>query len=353
MIWFTAISDILLYFAFAYVAGGIALKFVPASHKPELSESRFLLGMGVVGIAVFSAAPAIELALFLESGEGLAKTFFSVLVDYRIGNGWVITALFSVLLGVTVYYNGSKHMAALYAGMLILTVGFYSHVSTVNLWGGFASHSIHFLALSLWGGILLHVAWSAKETANWGRFLDWFTPFAFLCVGVLLGSGLVIMLFFVDLAAYADSWVLPYGQLLLLKHLSIVPVLVAALANGLLNKQRLYERAWLRAESLLLLFTLGLTAFMSKEAPPHIVNETFRSEGAAPLLELLKGTQYYPIDGTLTVSINGILLLLVSIFCLGMMVLVFKHKLSGWFSVLFGAAFILSAYAGLMLNIAF
>lgn len=353
MIWFTAIFDILLYISFAYVAGGIALKFFSAERKPELLESRVLLVLGVIGIAVFSVAPAIELALFLENGENSIQSFFGILLDYRIGNGWVITVLFSVLLGVTLYYDGSKHMAALYAGLLILTVGFYSHVSTLNLWGGFLSHSLHFLALALWGGILLHVAWFAKDTRNWGRFLDWFTPFAFVCVGILLGSGVVIMLFFVDLADYADSWALPYGQLLLLKHLSIIPVLLAALVNGMLNKQRRYERAWLRAESLLLLLTLALTAFMSKEAPPHDVNETFRYEGPAPLLEWLKGPQYIPIDGVWTVSANGILLLAVSGFCLALMVLVFKQKLSGWFSVLLGVAFVISAYAGLMLNIAF
>lgn len=353
MIWFTAVSDILLYVAFAFAAGGVALKFVPQSQKPDLAEPRILLLMSVIGIAVFSAAPVLELALFLENGEGVAKAFLGTLVEYRIGNGWVITALFSVLLGVTVYYNGSKHMAALYTIGLILTVGFYSHVSTVNLWGGFASHSLHFLAFSLWGGILLHVAWFAKGTPKWERFLDWFTPFAFLCVGVLLGSGVVIMLFFMDLSNYADSWALPYGQWLLLKHLSILPLLVAAMVNGLLNKRRVYERAWLRAESLLLLFTLAMTALMSKEAPPHNVNETFRSEGAAPLLEGLKGPQYYPIDGIFSVSINGLLLLAVSIFCLGMMVLAFKRNLPSALSVLFGAGFIITAYIGLMLNTAF
>lgn len=353
MIWFTAISDILLYIAFACVAGGIALKFVPANSKPERMESLSLLLLGVAGIALFSAAPVIELVLFLQGEEGLAKMFFNVLLDYRIGNGWVITVLFSILLGVTLYYEGSKQMAALYAGLLILTAGFYSHVSTVNLWGGFASHSLHFLAFSLWGGILLHVAWLAKGATNWDRFLRWFTPFAFLCVGILLGSGLVIMLFFVDLADYPASWALPYGQLLLLKHLSILPVLAAAMVNGLLNKQRLHERAWLRVESLLLLITLGFTAFMSKEAPPHNVNETFRSEGAAPFLEWIKGAPYYPIEGAFTFSINGLLLLGVSILCLGMMVLIFKQKLPSWYSVLCGVGFVFTAYAGLMLNITF
>ncbi|MGO1057502.1 copper resistance D family protein [Planococcus sp. FY231025] len=353
MIWFTVISDILLYLAFAFAAGAIALKFVPESHKPVLAESRLLLVASVAGIAVFSAAPVIELALFLENGEGFFKSFAGTLLDYRVGNGWVITVLFSVLLGVTLYYNGSKQMAAGYAGLLILAVGFYSHVSTVNLWGGFVSHSIHFLALSLWGGILLHVAWFAKATPNWGRFLDWFTPFAFGCVGILLASGVVIMLFFVDLADYTSSWALPYGQWLLLKHLSILPLLAAAMANGLLNKRRLYERAWLRSESLLLLLTLALTAFMSKEAPPHNINETFRSEGAAPLLEGLKGPQYYPIEAAFAVSVNGLLLLMVSMVCLGLIILGFKRNLSGWFSVLLGIGFIFSAYAGLMMNTVF
>lgn len=353
MIFFTALSDVLLYIAFSYLAGSAVLKFVPSSKKPLLRESKMLALLSVAGIALFSLAPVIELASFLENGQGWFSVFFSVLVDYRTGHGWLVTALFCIILGVTLYYNESKYMFAYYLGILILAVGYFSHVSTLNLWGGFASHSIHFLAMAIWTGVLIHVSWFAEGKMEWRKFLSWFTPFAIACVAVLFASGIAIMLFFVEPSQYAQSWILPYGQLLLLKHLSILPLLAAALINGFLNKRRVYERAWLRVESFLLLLVFVFTAFMSKQAPPHNVNNTFRSEGPAPFLEMIKGPLYIPIDGTWEISFNGILLIVLALLCLAMMVIGYKRQLSPWLSALFGTAFIIAAYIGLMLNISY
>lgn len=349
MIFFTALSDLLLYAAFSIIAGSVLMKFIPESHKPEIREPRWLLILSVIGIPLFSLAPVIELLVFLDGGFG---TFFNVLLNYRTGHGWVITALISLLLGVTVYYGGSKHMAAYYTLALILAVGFFSHASTVNLWGGFISHTIHFLVLALWAGVLLQVAWFSKGS-QWERFLAWFTPFASACVAILLISGFIIMLFFVSPADYSSSWVLPYGQLLLLKHLSIIPLLLAAAINGLLNKKRLYEKAWLKAESVLLFAALALTAFMSKQAPPHDVNDTFRTEGAAPFIEAFRGPQFIPIDAVPVFSLNGLLLLGIALLFLAMVPLSYKRKLPAGFSVLFGIGFIAAAYCGLMLATTF
>ena len=346
MIFFTAFFDFLLYLAFAIVTGSIVLKFIPNSHKPEIREPRGLLIASVIGIALFSLAPVIELQVFLGGG---IDTFLNVLFNYRTGHGWVITAMISLLLGITVYFQGSKYMAACYTLALILAVGFFSHASTVNLWGGFISHTIHFLVLVLWAGVLLQVAWFSKG-GQWERFLAWFTPFASACVAILLISGFIIMLFFVAVADYGNSWVLPYGQLLLLKHLSIIPLLLAAAINGFLNKKRLYQQAWLKAESVLLLVTLALTAFMSKQAPPHDVNDTFRSEGAAPFIEALKGPLYIPLDAVPAFSMNGLLLLGIAFICLVMVPLSYKRSLPASFSAAFGIGFIASAYCGLMLS---
>ncbi|MDN3448795.1 CopD family protein [Planococcus sp. APC 3906] len=349
MNFFTSISDFLLYVAFSIIAGSVLLKFIPHSHKPEIREPRWLLMLSVIGIALFSLAPVIELLVFLDGGFG---TFFAILLDYRTGHGWVITALISLLLGITIYFGGSKYMAAYYTLALILAVGFFSHASTLNLWGGFISHTVHFLVLVLWAGVLLQAAWFSNG-GQWERFLAWFTPFASACVAILLISGFIIMLFFVAPADYANSWVLPYGQLLLLKHLSIIPLLLAAAINGFLNKKRLYQQAWLKAESILLLATLALTAFMSKEAPPHDVNETLRFEGAAPFIEAFMGPVYIPISAVPDFSLNGLLLLGIALLCLVMVPLSYKRSVPAGFSVLFGIGFIAAAYGGLMLSTTF
>lgn len=353
MIAFTAFSDVLLYIAFSYLAGSVVLKFVPVSKKPVLRESKLLELLSVAAIALFSLAPVIELTNFLANGQAWSSVFFSVLADYRTGHGWLVTALFCVILAAAILFNASKHITVYFLGILILAVGYFSHVSTLNLWGGFASHSIHFLAMSVWTGILLHVAWFAESKDEWRSFLSWFTPFAIACVAVVFASGIVIMFFFVEPSQYARSWVLPYGQLLLLKHLSIVPLLAAAAINGFLNKRKIYERAWLRVESGLLLLVFIFTAFMSKQAPPHNINNTFRSEGPAPFLEMLKGPLYIPIGGSFRPSFNGILLIVLGLLLLATMVIGYKLRLSPWLSILCGIGFIIASYIGFMLNMAY
>lgn len=352
MILFTALSDVLLYVSFSILAGWIVLQFIPVDKKPVISESKPLLLASIAGIALFSLAPVIELTIFLENGEGWIASFFEVLVHIRTGNGWVLTLLFCIIFFLSLFYSSSKFMNAYYLAILMLLVGFYSHVSTVNLWGGFLSHSIHFFVMAMWTGVLIQITCFTNKEVHWQAFKAWFTPFAMGCFIVLIGSGIVIMLFFVDIPDYGSSWLLPYGQALLLKHLTVIPLLAAAFVNGFLGKKKM-ERSWLKVEVFLLLMVFGFTAYMSKLAPPHNINNTFRSEGAAPFVEFLKGPQFLPIDSSFSFSLNGVLLIVLGLGCLALMVLGYKKALSPWLSLLFGVSFVIAAYIGLMLNISF
>lgn len=353
MIVFTAVFDFFLYIAFAFIAGSIVLQFAPESKKPVLRQSRKFLLACVAGIIVFSTAPVIELAAFLAQFEGWTQSMLNVVTDYRIGQGWVLLLLFSVILGASIYFGASKYIQAFYLLLMVLVVGFYSHVSTLDFWAGSLSHFAHFLFLTLWAGVLLHVAWLSNEGAHWGSFLKWFTPFAIICMAGIIASGLIIMFFFVEPADYANSWALPYGQTLLLKHLSIIPLLAAAVINGFLNRKSVFERSWLRAETLLLLLVFGLTAYMSKLAPPHNVNETLRMEGTAPLLEMLKGDQFIPVTASIDWSFNGVLLILASLLLLSALFLSHWRQLPAWLAAIFGIGFVVSFYFGLMLNMIF
>ncbi|MGI2327831.1 copper resistance D family protein [Planococcus sp. YIM B11945] len=350
---FTSLADFLLYVAFAYLAGSVVLAFVPEDRKPEIRYSKKLLLACVAGIALFSAAPLIELVVFLGKGEGWITTFFTVAIESRVGHGWLITVFLSLVLAIAVFFKSSKFNQAYYLLLLILVVGFFSHVSTIDLWPGFVYHSIHFLFMAMWSGVLLHVAWFSKDGTNWPRFLAWFTPFAIVCFIGLIASGVLIMVVFVDPSDYASSWALPYGQMLLLKHLSIVPLLMAAFINGFLNKRRAFEKMWLKVESLLVLCVFLFTAFMSKQAPPHNINNTFLTEGAAPLVKLLKGDQFIPIEAVLEWSSNGMMLLAMGLVFLGMMLLGNYRRVSSWLLFLFGLAFIVVVYIGLMMNVSF
>ena len=353
MISFSALADVLLYGAFSYLAGSIVLRFIPDDRKPPLSTSKILLMLSTAGVIVLSFIPVYELALFLQSSQGWGEAYQNAITGFRVGQGWLITVLLSIILGISIYLDGSRYIQALYLFLLILTVGFYSHISTLDLWAGFALHSIHVLFMAMWAGVLLHVAWFAKDGSNWRRFLSWFTPFAFFCVAAVIGSGIIIMFFFVAPADYANSWALPYGQLLLLKHLSIIPVLLAALINGFLNKQKVFQRSWLKLESILLLLVFVFTAFMSKQAPPHDVNDTLRIEGGAWFLEELAGPLYIPLAAGLDWTLNGSLLMGLGLLLLAMMLLSFYRQLNAWLSLLFSLGFIICFYVGLMMNLSF
>ncbi|TWT03432.1 copper resistance D family protein [Planomicrobium sp. CPCC 101079] len=353
MITFTAIADFLLYTVFSYLAGSVVLKFVPEDKKPRISESKALLLICVAGTALFSLAPLIELTVFLENGEGWIGTFLTVLLESGNGHGWLVTVALSLLLGFAIYFDTSKYNQAYYLILLILVIGYFSHVASLSLWSGFASHSLHFFFMVIWTGVLLHIAWFSIDDSNWARFLSWFTPYAVFCVAALIATGVFIMFYFVEPESYANSWVLPYGQMLLLKHLSIIPLLAAAFINGFLNKGRLLDRTWLKVESLLLFFVFLFTAFMSKQAPPHEIHHTFQAEGAAPLVVLLKGEQSIPFDASLDWSVNGIVLFVIGILLLSMMVFSSYRQVSSWLPFLFGTGFIVTVYIGLMLNVSF
>lgn len=50
------------------------------------------------------------------------------------------------------------------------------------------------------------------------------TPFGIISLIIIFISGLYLMSFVVELKDYVKAWVLPNGQKLLLKHISILPV---------------------------------------------------------------------------------------------------------------------------------
>ncbi|ANU14121.1 hypothetical protein B481_0854 [Planococcus halocryophilus Or1] len=353
MIFFTAFADVLLYIAFSYLAGFVVLQFIPENRKPLLSSSKVLLLISTASIVLLSFVPVYELAMFLQSSQSPIEAYQTAITEFRIGQGWMITLLLSVILAIAIYLNGNRYIQALYVLLLILTVGFYSHISTLDLWIGFALHSSHILFMSIWTGVLLHVAWFAKNGANWRPFLTWFTPLAVICVAGVIASGIVIMFFFVAPSDYANSWVLPYGQLLLLKHISIIPVLLAAMINGFLNKQKEFQQNWLKVESLLLLLVFAFTAIMSKQAPPHDVNDTLRIEGGGWLVEKLSGPLYIPIAAKLDLTLNGSLLITLSFLCLIVMLVAYFKKANAWLSLIFSIGFICCFYIGVMMNLSF
>jgi putative copper resistance protein D len=152
------------------------------------------------------------------------------------------------------------------------------HASTLDPVWGFFSQSLHVLAVAVWLGLLLLFAWFAGERVNWKSVLKWFTPLSISCMAIIIAAGIMIM--FKVSSEYVSAWVLPYGQALLLKHLLMIPLLMIAFLNGFLYYYKLKKdpsfdpRSWFKAEGVVAVLILAVTAYMSQQAPPHEVSQT-------------------------------------------------------------------------------
>lgn len=353
MSWLIGLSDFLLYLVLAFLAGDAMLRFVKKDRKPLIEVPKKWLIIALALIPLLLAPPLIQIILLLADAYGLPQAAVDVVAKFRIGQSYVIGVLLAGAWLITVLRDGSAAVRAVWLVLSSVNVGYASHAASIEGWQGFAGHTIHFLALLLWAGVLLHIAWFMVDGRNWRRFLKWFTPFSVAMMAVLIASGFWLMLFFVAPEDYASSWILPYGQLLLLKHLSIVPLLLAAFINAALSRGDAPNAAWLEIESWLLVLVLLITAFMSKLAPPHNINETFRLEGTAPLMDWFVGPQYLPVQAVWTPNVDGFLMIGIGLICLVLQWLSYRKRLPEWLSFLFALGFIGAAYTGLMFSFLF
>jgi len=344
------------YLLYSILVGHVALQFVPDSRKPKIYVSKPLLLLSTLGIIIFTLGPIAQTVSYFQDGVGLYLAIKSVILDFQVGRAWIFIGFIATFLYMTILINGSKYIQAIWLLLMFLAVGYSSHVASISFWSGFWSHSVHFFIVTLWTGILIHVAWFSKEEVNWSKFLQWFSPFAIICLLIIFLTGIYLMLFIVEPTDYIKAWTLPYGQMLLLKHISIIPVLIFAIINGLLSRKALKfstfnPKPWIRGESIIIFIVFYFTAIMGTLSPPHEVEFTVKSEGASKWVEWLVGKD---ILSTLPLqfspSIQSVLLIVLSILFLLMVFLSFKQR-RPILAVSFGMVFILVLYFGLMLSL--
>lgn len=353
MMLFTIVSDFLLYAVMSFLAGVIVLKFISQHRKPEIAVSKSMILIAIAAIPVLSLAPVIQLAGLLTDNAGFGSALWTSITDFQIGRSFAFSLVLAFFwFGATVV-NSSKYIEAFWFFLAVLNIGYGSHAASLDFLPGMLGHTLHFLTLTLWAGVLIVVTWFTPVLTNWRSFLKWFTPFASAMVALLLLSGFIVWLMFSKPADYAASWVLPYGQMLLLKHLSILPLLAAAVLNGFGNKTKEPSRNLLKLETFMLGLVFLFTAVMSKLAPPHNVTNTLLTEGSAPFIETLSGKLLLPITPQFALSLNGSLLLLVGAIMMALMIMSYFRKVPLLLSCLFGFGFVAAIYTGLMMNLNF
>lgn len=353
------LSESILYLCFALLIGGLISNIISPNLQPNIELPKWLFPVTVAGIAVLSYIPVWRIISYFASDLGFWLTFRSVVFTFEEGKAFLFTIALSIILMVIIAMYGTRNHKAMIIISLLLTVlmvtalGWSSHVASKYGWIGFIAHSAHFLAVSIWIGLLLIIGWFAKDYTNWISFLKWYTPLSILCVTVVMVSGWIITQYLTP--QYVDAWVLPYGQALLIKHLLIIPLLMFAFLNGFFIKRRLRNIPqysplnWLRAESLITLFIFSVTGYLGQQTPPHDVALTLVENKPSTLFLALHPDEL-DINNLLTFGFNeiSILLALLAILFLFLGVVLYLKKFHPFYLLFTSGIFVFTAYLSFM-----
>ncbi|WP_313892364.1 CopD family protein [Psychrobacillus sp.] len=360
----STISEALLYTCFALLMGSYIFSLIPTGFKPDVVVSRSTKHIAVIGIALFSFMPLINILTFLYADYGLSQSLQSVLLTFEVGKAWLFTFILTIILGLFIFFFDHKNSKAysivgcVLVFLLILGLAWTSHARAVYGWQGFITHVLHFAAVVIWVGLLLVASWFSKNKDNWLRFLSWFHLTAIGCFVIISITGLVLMSYTMELTDYPNTWMISYGQSLLIKHLLIIPLIGYAFINGILMKRKLRAhsdldpRPWTKIEFVLILLIFAATAAMGQQSPPLNLASILNFEGISPLFG-----QFYtgPVNADITVQLAfqgyGLLLVGLAVIFLVLSILSFFRKMHPLFSFIMSVLAVISSYLGLMLSV--
>jgi putative copper export protein len=363
----TIVSEIMLYISISLLMGYFILQMIPLEKKPEMTFSRAFLLALIVGIPIFSFLPIVRLIVFLSNDVGFLNTLQSVLFHFEVGKAWLYTICLSIgifLLNFFVHSEKSKMVAPIsffYLVGLMIVIGWSGHASSLDMGRGFLGHTIHFLVISVWTGILLQVAFFSKDRSNWGSFLKWFSPVAVGCLVVAILSGFMLMnVILPTKQQYFESWILPYGQALLIKHLLMIPLLLLALLNHWLLKnnhqqvEKMNIHVWLKAETLFIICIYIATGILGQQSPPHTISETILMEGPSALFSMFYNGEFgSDFQLQMDLQIYTFLFIFMALAFMLVMVLAFFRRGSSKAAVFFGFLSVFSWYLAIMQSIQF
>ncbi|WP_347861020.1 CopD family protein [Salimicrobium sp. PL1-032A] len=358
------LSELLLYTCFALLMGDYILAIVPDTRKPKVMVPKSVRLLVVVGIVLFSFVPILKLFFYLREDYGAGGALESILLTFTVGQSWLITFLLSIILGMfTVVIDGMEGRRYPLVGIgltvaLILCMGWAGHAASMYPVQGFLTHVLHFLAVSVWIGVLFVVGYFSEGKGNWRRFLKWFHIIAVVCFLITLGTGLLMMQFIVTWESYTESWILPYGQSLLIKHILIIPLLMYALVNGTIIKGKLKReptfnpKPWVRIEFVVVALVYSATGAMGQQSPPHNLESLLEREGASRLFTLFHGDPGTVVDAvTLSPNVTALLTGGIAVIFLALGFVSFVKKISPIFSFFMSMLFLVGIYVALMLSV--
>jgi putative copper export protein len=356
------LSQTLLYLCFALLMGTFLLYMIPKNYRVDIFVPKGVLLVTAAGIAILSFFPVFHLILYLAPEFGFGQSTKFVLFSFEVGKAWIFTFVVSIILFIfIIWFDYRKKFLLASLGViltfiLVLTLGWSSHASTYDKVWGFFSHSLHLTAVSVWVGTLMVVSWFSKDHANWLNFLKWFSPVAIVCFVSTFLTGLILMSFVMEFNAYTTSWLLPYGQALLIKHILIIPLLIFAIINSFFARKRLkrgyqYDpRPWARIESIIIMLIFSATAALGQQSPPH--ETAVSNEEVSSLFKVFHQGPFYP-EMTVQLIFNPVSIALSIITALFVTLIIFLFFKKGLpiFSFIISILLVFCVYLSLILSI--
>jgi copper resistance protein D len=350
------ISEFGYYILFSIITGYVALQFIPLSKKPQIVVPEGILLLCPLGLIVLLFMPILNIALSFKGTTGVLMAGYSAITETYTGRAWIAVCILTLLLWASLYFKRSKWIQAHLILLIIFASGNASHAASLSQLSGGVFHSIHFLMITIWVGILLIVGWFSKGLNNWRFFLRWFSPVAIICFISIVFSGFILMSLVLNDKTYLDTWTIPYGRMLLIKHLSIIPALAFALINGILARRMISNndfnpKPWIRAECIILFVVFFFTAVLGTFPPPNAAESVSVSADKLTWLDwIIAQGPFSQFNLELSPTLLSAALVLISILFIFLLFVSFKRKTRN-FAVLFAGCFIATLYLGLLLSV--
>ena len=356
-------SQIILYIALAILFGTFILTLIPEKLRPSFFVSKKWVIGAAISIPIATFIPVLYIIIYIAPRLGVIRAIEVVLTQYTTGIAWSIGFLLSsVLIFLILYANqmnkqhskGYVYISLFLLTSIVITIGWASHASAINVGLGIISDSLHLLAASIWVGILFVVTWFNTNTKNWLAFLKWFTLVAISCLAIITISGFLLLDVLVD--DYINAWMISYGQGLFLKHLFIVPMLFYAAINGIFVKFMLTKNEQYnplrgaKVESLILLVIFIITAIFSQSSPPHGFYLT--SDAISPLFTWLHHTPIMADSYVAFISNPvAIIFIFLSMLMIGANIAAYFLKAPVWTLCITSLLLVASLYTTFMLSV--
>ncbi|MBG9784408.1 copper resistance D family protein [Shouchella lehensis] len=293
------ILNALMYTSLALLAGLLVIQMVPKGRGIEGTHHPLFL------LSVILAVPLLQFGNVIVLGSTYATFFDTSLLDgtltamgeHILGTSFLLVLLFSSVQLVLVVLTKKWNRYVVSSLQLLFFIGIIGAVSlsshSASLTEGYAtgalSNGIHLLAMSLWVGPLFIVSLYGTRLEDGQKFHQWFSALAVFSLLLVSTSGFVMM---GEIAPeYVNSWMLTYGQLLLIKNILIFPLLlfgfrhlVTLSGKGVSLSAQERQRSFC-AESFFVLAVFIVTAWLTETEPPHNVLRTLQNEPFNPVMQ--------------------------------------------------------------------